>query len=82
MKEYIIRKSNNEILKGNNKKIYNKKIIMSFIKQNREDTEGIIRNCPNCGAEVSQTEFGKCRYCSTLIFPIRYNWTLTKFETL
>ena len=82
MKEYIIRKSNNEILKGSKNKVYKKNIIMSFVKKNAEDIEGIIRNCPNCGAEVSRTEFGKCKYCNTIIFPIRYNWTLTKFETL
>ena len=82
MKEYIIQKETGEILRGNNKKTYNKNILMTFEKQNTENSEGLIHNCPNCGAEVAQTEFGKCRYCSTLVVPIRYNWTLTKFETL
>lgn len=82
MKEYILQKDTNKILRGSNKKSYNKNIIMTFEKQNVEGNEGLIHNCPNCGAEVAQTEFGKCRYCSTLVVPIRYNWTLTKFETL
>ena len=48
--------------------------------------------CPNCNHKLGFFDLfpvfsyiflgGKCRYCSTLIFPIRYNWTLTKFETL
>ena len=82
MKEYIMQKSNNQVIRGNKNKFYEKKIIMTFLKKNVEDEEGLATNCPNCGAEVSQTEFGKCRYCNTLIVPIRYNWTLTKFETI
>ena len=82
MKEYIIRKSDNEIIKGNKDRFYNKKILMTFEKKQKPEKEGIIHNCPNCGGTLDQPEFGKCRYCSTLIFPIRYNWTLTKFETL
>ena len=82
MKEFIIVKDTGKIIRGTDKKAYDKKIIMTFLKQNVEDREGFITNCPNCGAETSQVEFGKCAYCDTLIFPIRYNWTLTNFETI
>lgn len=82
MKEYVIQKSTNKILRGNNKKFYEKKIVMTFLKQNTENKEGFISNCPNCGAETTQTTLGRCRYCDTLVFPIRYNWTLTRFETM
>lgn len=81
MKEYILQKSTNDIIRGDYNKSYQKQIVMTFLKKNIVDKEGLIHNCPNCGAEVSQTELGKCRYCGTLIYPIRYNWTLTKFET-
>ncbi len=82
MKEYIIRKSDNTVVRGDKEKSYNKNIIMTFVKRNVEDYEGLLHNCPNCGAEVSQTEFGRCKYCNTLIFPIRYNWTLTNYEAM
>lgn len=82
MKEYIVQKSTDKVIRGNKNKFYEKKIVMTFLKQNSENKEGLLKNCPNCGAEVSQTELGKCRYCATLIFPIRYNWTLIKFETM
>lgn len=81
MKEYILQKSTNDIIRGDYNRSYQKQIVMTFLKKNIAEEEGFIHNCPNCGAEVSQTELGKCRYCSTLIYPIRYNWTLTKFET-
>lgn len=82
MKEYIIQKNTNKILRGNNKKFYEKGIVMTFLKRNAEDKEGFMSNCPNCGAETTQTTLGRCRYCDTLVFPIRYNWTLVKFETM
>lgn len=82
MKEYIIQKSTNKILRGNNKNFYEKEIVMTFLKRNTGDKEGFMSNCPNCGAETTQTTLGRCRYCDTLVFPIRYNWTLIRFETI
>ena len=82
MKEYIIKNSDHKIIRGNNKKYNNKKVLMTFLKRESEEPEGLENNCPNCGTAVNQTELGKCRYCGTIILPIRYNWTLTKFETM
>ena len=82
MKEYIVQKETEKVIRGNAKKICDKNIIMTFIKRNVNDKEGFLTNCPNCGAETTQTTLGRCKYCDTLVFPIRYNWTLTKFETL
>ena len=82
MVEYIINKKTNEIVRGDRYKEYNKNILMTFSRQNTKEYEGLIHNCPNCGAKVTKTELGKCGYCSTLLIPIRYNWTLTKFETM
>lgn len=82
MKEYIVRKNDDTVVRGDRNKYFNKKIIMTFIKKQETDEEGLMHNCPNCGAQITQTDFGNCRYCQTLIFPIRYNWTLVKFETI
>lgn len=82
IKEYIKLKDTNKVIRGNKHKAKEKVYIMTFIRQNLEGQEGFITNCPSCGAEIAETEFGKCRYCGSLVFPIRYNWTLTKFQTL
>lgn len=82
MKEYIIKKSDQTVVKGNKNVMYNKNIIMTFTKYDSGTSENIIHNCPNCGSKISQTKFGKCMYCDTLLIPVRYNWTLTNFETL
>lgn len=86
MKEYIIDNKNGNIVRGDATKSYEKAIVMTFVKKNiEENTENeghFLRDCPNCNAKISQTELGKCVYCGTIIFPIRYNWILTKFETM
>lgn len=56
---------------------------MTFHKKNDHlEQEGFLGSCPNCGAPISQIEFGKCKYCGTVVVPIRYNWVLVKFETI
>ena len=78
----ILQKNTKKILRGSNRKSYEKEIIMTFLKHNTKDSQGFISNCPNCGSQLAQTELGKCAYCNTLVFPINYNWTLIKFETI
>lgn len=83
MKEYIINTQDRKVLRGNNKDYLNKKVLLTFVKRESTVQEGLtITNCPNCGAPTHQTELGKCQACGTIILPIRYNWTLTKFETM
>ncbi len=81
LKEYVVNNSDGSIIRGDSENLYTQKYIMTFLKkENNLEEEGFIHNCPNCQAAIQQTELGKCKYCGTLIFPIRYNWTLTKFE--
>ena len=83
MKEYIKKIKNEKVVRGSREKIKEKNIIMTFHKK-REDLEqeGFIESCENCGASISQTEFGKCKYCESIVLPIRYNWVLVKFQII
>ena len=83
MKEYIMNIQNKKVIRGSKNKIKEKNIIMTFHKKNDHlEQEGFLGSCPNCGAPISQIEFGKCKYCGTVVVPIRYNWVLVKFETI
>ena len=82
LKEYIIHKETQKILRGNKRKVYEKNFIMTFQKKDSDEQEGFINNCPSCGATIADTEFGKCQYCGSLVNPIRYNWKLIKYEVL
>jgi len=82
LKEYIINKKTLKVLRGSKKKINERSFIMTFEKRESEKQVGFVRNCQNCGATVSETEFGRCSYCGSLVNPIRYNWTLIKYETI
>ena len=80
LKEYIINKKNKKVLKGSSKKILEKQYILTFKDLETNEKNGFIHNCPNCGGNVIENEFGRCKYCGSLINPIRYNWLLEKFE--
>lgn len=80
--EYIINKTTQKVLKGNNEKINNRSFIMTFRKKDSEKQVGFVRNCQSCGATIADTEFSRCQYCGSLVNPIRYNWTLIKFEVI
>ena len=80
LREYIIDTKSKEILRGN-KKLKDKKYLMTFKK--RSDIPVIIeKNCPNCGGIISSLDFTRCKYCGSLIFPVRYEWILTKLEII
>lgn len=82
LKEYIINKNTQKLLRGSKKKINQRNFILTFQKRESEKQVGFVRNCQNCGATVSDTEFGKCTYCGSLVNPIRFNWTLIKYEII
>ena len=82
LKEYIIHKETQKILRGNKRKVYEKNFIMTFQRIDSNEQEGFINNCQSCGATIADTEFGKCQYCGSLVNPIRYNWKLIKYEVL
>ena len=82
MTEYIANKQTGKVLRGNDRKINDRSYIMTFRKKESEKQVGFVRNCQSCGASISDTEFSRCQYCGSLVNPIRYNWTLVKFEVV
>lgn len=84
LKEYIINKETQKVIRGNKRKLYERNFIMTFQKNDsdEDEQEGFINNCSSCGATITDIEFGKCQYCGSLVNPIRYNWKLIKNEVL
>lgn len=39
-------------------------------------------SCPNCGAPLKGTSFGKCIYCDSLVTTGLYNWVLSDFNAI
>lgn len=82
LKEYIINNVTQKIIKGNNRRSSERGFILTFQKNDVDQQAGFVTNCPSCGASISNTEFGTCQYCGSLVNPIRYNWKLIKYEVL
>lgn len=82
LKEYIINSKTKKVLRGNKRRAFEKQYILTFKKIDIEENIGFLSNCPNCGGNIAENEFGRCKYCGSLINPIRYNWFLEKFELI
>ena len=82
LKEYIINKETQKVLRGDSRKSSERGFILTFQKKDSNKQVGFVNNCPSCGATIADTEFGTCQYCGNLVNPIRYNWTLIKYEVI
>lgn len=82
LKEYILNKKTQNIVRGNKKVTHEKQYLLTFKKIDMDEKIGFISNCPNCGGNITDNEFCRCKYCGSLINPIRYNWFLEKFELI
>lgn len=82
LEEYIINSKNQKIVRGNKRKASEKQYILTFQKIDAEENEGFTGKCSNCGGNISENEFCRCKYCGSLVNPIRYNWCLIKFELI
>lgn len=82
LKEYIINKKNQRVIRGNRKWISEKQYVLTFQKIETDELEGFIGNCSNCGGTIAENEFCRCKYCGSLVNPIRYNWSLINFESI
>ena len=57
---------------------------MTFMRSNDSKTrsagekdKGFV--CPNCGAPLTGTSFGKCEYCDSIVTTGIYDWVLSDF---
>ncbi len=42
--------------------------------------EFAIKQCPNCGADISITTYGKCSYCDSVVVNGEHSWVLNKIS--
>lgn len=44
--------------------------------------EFALKECPNCGAEVTLNTFGQCSYCNSVVINGEHSWVLNKISDL
>lgn len=79
--DYIIDKTTKKLINGNNSSRVQKENYLTLKKRRDFKTQGSVRKCPSCGANMDINNTGKCKYCGTIYNNSDYDWILTDIET-
>ena len=84
MIDYQVKEATGEVILGDMTTRWNLKYKMTFMRTNgstsrsaEEKDKGFV--CPNCGAPLTGTSFGKCEYCDSVVTTGVYDWVLSGF---
>lgn len=84
MIDYQVKEATGEIILGNKTTRWNMYYKMTFMRSKesktgsaKEQERGFV--CPNCGAPLKGTSFGKCEYCDSVVTTGVYSWVLCDF---
>ncbi len=87
MIDYQVKEATGEILFGDKTTRWNMQYKMTFMRsvgsltRDAKDKEkGLV--CPNCGAPLTGTSFGKCEYCGSIVTTGAYDWVLSAFTAI
>ena len=79
--DYIVDKTTNKFLRGNNSSRVEKLNTLVFEKKRSAARQGVIRFCPNCGHPMDVNKSGYCTYCHSTYNQENYDYVLTKITT-
>lgn len=84
MIDYQVKEATGEVILGDKTTRWNMYYKMTFMRSNdsntrsaKEKDKGFV--CPNCGAPLTGTSFGKCEYCDSIVTTGIYEWVLSDF---
>ncbi len=87
MIDYQVKESTGAVIYGDKTTRWNLQYKMKFVRtigavsrSAEEKDEGFV--CPNCGAPLTGTSFGKCEYCDSVVTTGVYDWVLSDFGVI
>ena len=87
MIDYQVKEATGEILYGDKTTRWKMQYKMTFMrsvgsltKDAKDKEKGLV--CPNCGAPLTGTSFGKCEYCGSIVTTGAYDWVLSAFTAI
>lgn len=87
MIDYQVKEATGQILYGDKTTRWNMQYKMTFMrsvncltKDAKDKEKGLV--CPNCGAPLTGTSFGKCEYCGCIVTTGAYDWVLSGFTAI
>lgn len=84
MIDYQVKEATGEVILGDKVTRWNMYYKMTFMRANDAKTRSADEKdkgfvCPNCGAPLTGTSFGKCEYCDSIVTTGIYEWVLSDF---
>lgn len=84
MIDYQVKEATGQVILGDKTTRWNLYYKMTFMRSTDSKTgsaadkdRGLV--CPNCGAPLKGTSFGKCEYCDSIVTTGIYDWVLSGF---
>lgn len=88
MIDYQVKEETGQILYGDKTTRWSLQYKMTFMRAadmitpEAEEEENANMKCPNCGAPIEGTAFGKCEYCGSVVSSGKYGWVLSDFGVI
>ena len=88
MIDYQVKEETGQILYGDKTTRWSLQYKMTFMRAadmitpEAEEEENATMKCPNCGAPIEGTAFGKCEYCGSVVSSGKYGWVLSDFGVM
>lgn len=73
------------VLKGDKDTTYHLDYIWQLMRSAGSVTQNAgvrVQECPNCGAQTSVNQSGKCQYCGSTLVAENFDWVLNKVDKL
>lgn len=88
MIDYQVKEETGQVLYGDKTTRWSLQYKMTFMRAADMQTpdpgaeENENMKCPNCGAPIEGTAFGKCEYCGSVVSTGKYGWVLSDFGVI
>lgn len=88
MIDYQVKEETGQILYGDKTTRWSLQYKMTFMRAadmitpEAEEEMNTNMKCPNCGAPIEGTAFGKCEYCGSVVSSGKYGWVLSDFGVI
>lgn len=83
--DYEIDERTRQVFRGDPNVKYELRYTLEFTRNLNVKTSSnnsVENRCPNCGAIIQMSNFGKCMFCGSIITTGRYSWVLSEYSSV
>ncbi|MEG2895880.1 MAG: TIM44-like domain-containing protein [Niameybacter sp.] len=83
--DYVVNDENGQVLKGDQFRAVHMQYIWKLVRKQgvpTNDAHVEATACPNCGANLSINQAGRCEYCDSIVTKGDFDWVLSEIEVI